>query len=99
MALTIDDVRKVARLARLALTPEEERKFHEQLEHVLEHVEQLRELDLAGVAPTTHPTAAALEAAMREDFVAPSLGAERAVGQAPQKSGTSFAVPKILETS
>ncbi len=97
-ALSETDVRKIALLARLDLTPSEEQRFGAQLSAVLDHVKQMAELKLDGVAPTTHPTAAR-ETSMRADVVQPSLPAAKAVAAAPQKSGTAFVVPRILGES
>lgn len=95
MALTLEQVRHVAALARLALTPEEERLHQTQLSAILDAVDALSRVDTDGVAPTTSATFA--EGALRPDVVQPSLGAERAVANAPAKVGTSFAVPKIID--
>lgn len=95
MALSLEQVRHVAQLARLSLSEDEERRYQQQLSAILDAVAELSALDTDAVAPTSH---AAFEASvLREDVVRPSLGAERAVAQAPAKVGTSFAVPKIIE--
>jgi aspartyl-tRNA(Asn)/glutamyl-tRNA(Gln) amidotransferase subunit C len=95
MKLSLEQVRHVAQLARLALTPEEERRYQEQLSAILEAMEQLNALDTRDVEPTSHASFG--ESVLREDRVKPSLGANVAVANAPAKVGTSFAVPKILE--
>jgi aspartyl-tRNA(Asn)/glutamyl-tRNA(Gln) amidotransferase subunit C len=95
MKLSREQVRHVATLAHLALTPEEEAKMQEQLSAILEAVETLRELDTSQVEPTSH--AASTSAAWRDDIVQPSLPVEKALGNAPARVGTSFAVPRILE--
>ena len=95
MKLTREQVRHVATLAHLALSPEEEAKMQEQLSAILEAVETLRELDTAAVEPTSH--AASAVGGWREDTVQPSLPAEKALANAPARVGTSFAVPRILE--
>ncbi|MBX5484656.1 MAG: Asp-tRNA(Asn)/Glu-tRNA(Gln) amidotransferase subunit GatC [Myxococcaceae bacterium] len=95
MALTLEQVRHVAALARLALTPDEERACQQQLSVILDAMEVLSRVDTEGVEPTTSATFA--EGALRPDVVQPSLGAEKAVANAPAKAGTSFAVPKILD--
>ena len=105
MSLTPEQVRHVARLARLALTPGEEEAYRVQLSAILEAAEQLQGLDVSGVEPTSHASLAASLAGaastqqqpLREDAVRPSLPPERALANAPEKSGTSFSVPKILE--
>ena len=95
MKLSLEQVRHVAQLARLALTPEEELRYQEQLSAILEAMEQLNALDTQNVEPTSHASFG--DSPLRDDRVKPSLGAEVAVGNAPARVGTSFAVPKILE--
>ncbi|HZA51721.1 MAG TPA: Asp-tRNA(Asn)/Glu-tRNA(Gln) amidotransferase subunit GatC [Myxococcaceae bacterium] len=95
MKLSLEQVRHVAQLARLALTPEEELRYQEQLSAILDAMEQLNALDTSQVEPTSHASFG--ESVLREDRVKPSLGAEVAVANAPASVGTSFAVPKILE--
>ncbi len=95
MKLTLEQVRHVAALARLSLTPEEEQRYQGQLSAVLEAMEQLKELDTSHVEPTSHATLAG--EVLRADEVLPSLPPEKALANAPSKVGTSFAVPRILE--
>ena len=95
MSLTLEQVRHVALLARLSLTPDEERQYQTQLSAILEAVEALKALNTDAVEPTSHATLA--DALLRADEVRPSLPPEKALANAPAKSGTSFAVPKILE--
>ncbi len=97
MSLSLDEVRRIAALARLQLTPEEERVFAGQLSAILEYVEQLRELDVSGVEPMTHALAAGEAVPLREDEVLPSLPAERSLAAAPAREGTCFKVPRIIE--
>ena len=92
--LSLEQVRHVAKLARLSLTAEEEARFQKQLSAILDAFDQLTALDTADVEPTSHAT---LAGTLREDRERPSLGTERALANAPSKVGTSFAVPKILE--
>jgi aspartyl-tRNA(Asn)/glutamyl-tRNA(Gln) amidotransferase subunit C len=89
------DVKYVAHLARLALTPEEEKKFGDQLGHILEHIEKLKQLDVSNVEPTAH--AAPLVNVTRADEVRPSLPHEEALRNAPAKANGLFMVPKIVE--
>lgn len=95
MKLTSEQVRHVANLARLKLSAEEEARYGDQLSAILEAVEQLRALDTAEVAPTSHALLG--EALLRDDVARPSLPPQQALANAPSKVGTSFAVPKILE--
>lgn len=95
MTLTLEQVRHVATLARLALSAEEEQRYRLQLSAILDSFAQLAALSTDAVEPTSH--ASLLEALLREDVVRPSLGAERALANAPARSGTRIVVPKILE--
>jgi aspartyl-tRNA(Asn)/glutamyl-tRNA(Gln) amidotransferase subunit C len=89
------DVKYVAHLARLALTPEEEQKIGAQLDNVLHYVEKLKEVDVSGVEPTAH--AFPLVNVTRPDEVQPSLSNEEALRNAPAKANGLFIVPKIVE--
>jgi len=89
------NIRDVAHLARLALTPEEEEKFGAQLEGVLAYMEKLNELDVTGVEPTAH--AFPLVNVMRSDEIQPSLSPEEALRNAPAQANNLFMVPKIIE--
>ncbi len=85
----------VAHLARLALTPDEEKKLSAQLGSILGYIEKLRELDVANVEPTAH--AVPLVNVTRADEIRPSLPHDEALRNAPKKSGGLFVVPKIVE--
>ena len=87
-------VHHVAALSRLALSPGDEARAGEQLTRILEAFESLQAVDTAGVAPTV---VLAEPAALRDDVVEGELGHARALANAPEKVGTSFAVPKFLE--
>jgi aspartyl-tRNA(Asn)/glutamyl-tRNA(Gln) amidotransferase subunit C len=89
------DVQYVARLARIALTPEEEAKFAAQLSHVLGYIEKLNQLDVSGIEPTAH--AVPMVNVTRTDEVQPSLTNEEALRNAPSKANGLFLVPKIVE--
>lgn len=96
MALTREQVEKVAQLARLSLSAGEADRYSEQLSSILGYVEKLQELDVTGVEPTTHavgPTRTPL----REDEPRPSLSPSEALANAPQTSGGYIAVPRIIE--
>ena len=75
------DVKYVAHLARIALTPEEEQKIGAQLSSVLGYIEKLKEVDVTGVEPTAH--AFPLVNVTRPDEVKPSLSNEEALRNAP----------------
>jgi len=89
------DVAHVAHLARLALTPDEERQMSAQLERVLQYIEQLKKVDVSGVEATAH--AFPLVNVTRSDEVRPSLPRKDAMRNAPAASNGLFIVPKIVE--
>jgi len=89
------DVKYVAHLARLALTPDEEKKLGAQLGHILGYIEKLRELDVTGVEPTAH--AVPMVNVTRADEIRPSLPHDDALRNAPKKAGGLFVVPKVVE--
>jgi len=97
MAIDRAQVRHVARLARLALSAEEEERFAAQLGHVLEYIERLREVDVAGVEPLSFAGDAEGGVPMREDETRPCLPREQVLAQAPQQDGQAFVVPRIIE--
>ena len=90
-----DQVRQVARLARINLTQDEVQQFADQLSDILAYVEQLNELDTDGVEPTTHPLR--MSNVFRPDQVGQSFTNQQALANAPQRQGDFFAVPKVLE--
>jgi aspartyl-tRNA(Asn)/glutamyl-tRNA(Gln) amidotransferase subunit C len=98
MAIDRNTVRHVARLARLALTAEEEERTAAQLGHVLEYIERLEAVDISGVEPLSFAgDASEADAVMRDDVVRPSLRREQVLGEAPEQDGSAFVVPRILE--
>jgi aspartyl-tRNA(Asn)/glutamyl-tRNA(Gln) amidotransferase subunit C len=95
MPATEIDVKYVAHLARLGLTPDEERKFGAQLGQVLAYIEKLREVDVSQVDPTAH--AVPMVNVTRPDEIRPSLPTEEALRNAPARANGLFIVPKIVE--
>ena len=89
------DVKYVAHLARIALTPDEQEKFGAQLSNILGYIEKLNELDVSGIEPTAH--AVPLVNVFRPDEVRPSLPNEEALRNAPAGANGLFMVPKIVE--
>lgn len=90
-----DQVRKVAKLARLALTDAEVEEFTGQLGAILGYVEKMNELDTTGVEPLAH--CLPISNVFRADEVRESLGTEKTLANAPDRDGAFFRVPKILE--
>lgn len=95
MAAVDIDVKYVAHLARLSLSPEEARKFGAQLAEVLGYIEKLKKVDVTGIEPTAH--AFPLTNITRPDEVRPSMDQQEAMRNAPAKANGLFMVPKILE--
>ena len=90
-----EDVAYVARLARLALSQDEAEAMARDLEQILGHVRSLDALDTDGVEPTAHGFE--LATPLRPDRPVPPLDPELAVANAPERQGTAFLVPKVLE--
>jgi aspartyl-tRNA(Asn)/glutamyl-tRNA(Gln) amidotransferase subunit C len=86
-----DQVLHVARLARLRLSEEEIDRMSRELSTVLDHIEKISELDLAGVEPTSHVVA--LENVLRADEPRPSWPRERVLEGAPDVAQGGFRVP------
>mgnify|MGYP003353109562 FL=1 len=95
MSATDFNIKYVAHLARLKLTPEEEQKLGAQLGNILGYIEKLKEVDVSGVEPTAH--AFPLVNVFRADEPRPGLSTEDALRNAPKQSGGMFVVPKVVE--
>ena len=94
MSLTTDDVRHVARLARLALTDEEVEALGSQLSNILAYAEKVGEVAAADVPPSSHPYP--LSNVYREDAARPSLDPAEAIAAAPNAQDGRFQVPRIV---
>lgn len=95
MALTLDDVAHVARLARLRLSPAELEKMRDQLSNILDHFQMLQQIDVSTVPPTAQVTD--LVNVLREDEIRPSLPREQALANAPEPQDGMFRVRAIFE--
>lgn len=96
MTIDREQVKKVALLARLEITPEEEEQFTTQLSSILEYFEQLSELDTDGVQPTTR--AIELSNINRRDRLESFADREELLQEAPEQEGDYFKVPQILSS-
>jgi aspartyl-tRNA(Asn)/glutamyl-tRNA(Gln) amidotransferase subunit C len=96
MSLSLDDVRKVARLARLELPDADLGRVREQLSAILDYFDQLQRLDTDGVEPLAHPLPVAN--VFRDDVPAPSLPVGEALANAPNRLGDYFGVPAVFDT-
>jgi aspartyl-tRNA(Asn)/glutamyl-tRNA(Gln) amidotransferase subunit C len=95
MSLTPDEVRHIALLARLGVTDEDVERFSDQLSHILDYFEQLKQIDTDDVPPTAY--ALDLHNVMRDDEPGPSAEAEDVLANAPHRDGDYFRVRAILE--
>jgi aspartyl-tRNA(Asn)/glutamyl-tRNA(Gln) amidotransferase subunit C len=95
MQISWQDVEKVATLARLRMTESERDMFAKQLSQILTHVEKLNRYDTKGVEPAS--TVFGQANVFRDDVVRPSLPAEQALANAPEREASGFSVPKIIE--
>lgn len=95
MALTIDEVAKVAVLARLRLSPDELQTFTGQLNAIVGFVEQLQALDTSDVEPLAHGID--MHNVFRDDVLGPALPREKALANAPKRNEEGFLVPAVLE--
>jgi len=94
--MDIEEVRKVARLARLELPEADLADVAGQLTAILHYVDQLGELDTTGVEPLAHPLP--LKNVFRADEPAASLTPDEALANAPVRSGDYFGVPAVLDS-
>ncbi len=95
MALKREEVQRVALLARLNLTPEEEDQLSEQLGKILEYVTTLERIDTSGVEPMSH--ALDVVNALRDDRVTNQRDQDALLANAPAADENFFRVPKIIE--
>lgn len=93
--ITREEVERVAALARLSLSAEEAQRIVAELDTILGYVETLEGLATEGIEPTSHVLPVATP--MREDRAAEPLDPQLAVANAPERSGSAFVVPRVLE--
>jgi aspartyl-tRNA(Asn)/glutamyl-tRNA(Gln) amidotransferase subunit C len=95
MALSGDQVRWVAHLARLEISEAEVAMFTEQLSKVVDYIEQLKEVDTEGVEPMAH--ALPINNVFRDDELTESLPVGDALANAPERKGDFYSVPAVLD--
>ena len=95
MKLTREEIQRVAILARLRLTSEDEERLTEQLDSILQYVGKLNQLDTSGIEPFTH--AEDIANPMREDAIINEPNADALLANAPAQENHFFQVPKIIE--
>jgi len=96
--ITEQEIRRVAELANLALSPNEVVRMAHDMNGVLEHIDQLSELNTAGVEPMAQVLYETDETAtLREDVERPSLSSADAVANAPFSGQGYYKVPRVIE--
>jgi aspartyl-tRNA(Asn)/glutamyl-tRNA(Gln) amidotransferase subunit C len=95
MSLSIDDVAKVALLARLRVSPDELEMFTGQLNSIVDYVAQLGQFDTTNVEPLAHGIE--VRNVFRDDVRGEALPREAALANAPKRNQESFLVPAVLE--
>ena len=88
------DLKKVAKLARLELRPEELSAYPKQFAAILEYFEQIAKIDTKGIEPLVTPTD--MEQTLRADTAESWDGADQALANAPERSGNLFKVPPVV---
>jgi aspartyl-tRNA(Asn)/glutamyl-tRNA(Gln) amidotransferase subunit C len=98
MSITREDISKVAELAKLHFADEELGEFTFQFQRILDYIEQLKELDVEGIEPTSHVSLSAdFEKHMyRVDETRPSLPVEDSLANAPDPGKGHFRVPRVI---
>ncbi len=94
MSISVDEVAKVAGLARLNLEPEKVEQFAAQFNDILGYMQKLNELDTSGVEPLYSPVIH--ETVFRNDEVRMEYSREELLGNAPDTDGSYFIVPRIV---
>jgi aspartyl-tRNA(Asn)/glutamyl-tRNA(Gln) amidotransferase subunit C len=95
MKITVEEVERVAVLARLRLTVEEKSQLTQQLDDILEYMDKLNQIDTTQVEPFTPDSDTGNT--LREDAVTNQPNPEALLANAPDRDGTFFKVPKIIE--
>jgi aspartyl-tRNA(Asn)/glutamyl-tRNA(Gln) amidotransferase subunit C len=95
MAVTVDDVRAVAALAKLELSASEEQRLVGDFNRILGYMAKLDELDTEGVSPTSHAVPA--KSTFRRDEVDPFPGRAELLAAAPLLDGDYYKVPRIID--
>lgn len=95
VSVTLEDVRKVARLARLRFDAAEEKRLVADLNQMLDYAAALEKLNTSGVAPTSHVLP--VSNVFREDTPVASLSQAEALSNAPSSGYGHFRVPKVIE--
>ena len=93
--ITLDEVERVAKLARMRLSPDEAKEMQAQLDSILGYIAELDALDVSEVEPTFHSIP--MDAPLRADIPVPCVDRAEVLAEAPQSEAGGFAVPLVLE--
>ena len=96
MSVTKDEVKHIAKLAKLNFSDEEMVKYTEDLNKILEYVDKLNELNTENIEPLSHPMEGLN--VFREDILRKSVSTEDALKNAPESTHEYFKVPKVIKT-
>ena len=94
MSISADEVRKVAKLAKLHIADEDVALFATQLSRIVDMVEQLKSVNTDGVEPLAH--AMDIHSVLRADVVQAGLSREAALANSPQHDDECFRVPPVM---
>ncbi|MBP7652918.1 Asp-tRNA(Asn)/Glu-tRNA(Gln) amidotransferase subunit GatC [Candidatus Dependentiae bacterium] len=94
-SISLDEVKKVARLSRLKISDAEAEKFSGQLNAILEYASKINEIDTSEIEPTSHSIP--MKNVFREDKIVESYSREQITSNSPQSENGFYKVPKIIE--
>jgi aspartyl-tRNA(Asn)/glutamyl-tRNA(Gln) amidotransferase subunit C len=99
MSLTSNDIHRLAKLARIEITPAETERTLSELNNIFSMVETLQAVDTIGLEPLCHPIATIqeMQLRLRDDAVTETNARDANMANAPQKENGLFLVPKVLE--
>ncbi|UCG97448.1 MAG: Asp-tRNA(Asn)/Glu-tRNA(Gln) amidotransferase subunit GatC [Burkholderiales bacterium] len=95
MALTEDDVTRIAHLARIEISDDDRRAMLAQLNDIFAMIEKMQRIDTTGVAPMAHPLGG--QQRLREDRITEANAREQNMKNAPQAEDGLFLVPRVVE--
>jgi aspartyl-tRNA(Asn)/glutamyl-tRNA(Gln) amidotransferase subunit C len=94
LSVTVNEVEKIAKLARIVLNEREKEELTGQMNEILAYIDKLNELDTEDVEPMSHPLD--LKNVFRDDNLKESLPQSNALENAPSKTDKFFKVPKVI---
>jgi aspartyl-tRNA(Asn)/glutamyl-tRNA(Gln) amidotransferase subunit C len=95
MKITNETIEYVAHLGRLELEPQEIELYTQQIDSILEHMDALNSVNTDGIEPTSH--AVPVECVLRDDATRDSFAVDDSLNNAPERIGSFFKVPPIIE--